>query len=202
MTLLQKDWYMVQFDKAYNQLDIKGKAWFEKKRLDKMHGKTDRSAWTRMEKNGHGWYLIYAFHSCFFMDMFVFEGFSLEVGFLNHSWIYFPWFRLKNCTIPPFSRNYWELLPRGDGGLDIALIFVGVLQGIEHLYIKTKRKTVKSSDANTRLWISPHTKKHHSKTQETLKNIVPLLQTNGRGGGNSSGLEERRRELLPPVVTR
>lgn len=147
-----------------------------------MHGKTDRSAWTRMEKNGHGWYLICAFHSCFFMDMFILEGFSLEVVFLNHSWIYFPGFRLKNCTIPPFSRNYWELLPRGDGGLDIALIFVGVLQGIEHLYIKTKRKTVKSSDANTQLWISPHTKKtSFQKRKRRLK--TSFLCCKQMGGG-------------------
>lgn len=54
---------------------------------------------------------------------------------------------------PFFFKELLRTSPKSgmDGGLDIALaVFVDVLQGIEHLYIKkSKRKSEKSSNVNT-----------------------------------------------------
>lgn len=84
--------------------------------------------------------------------------------------------------------------------MDIALVFVDVLQGIEHLYIKTKRK-MENLATQTRDCEYLHTKNIIPKRKRRLKHCSSAANKQTGGGGQSSGLEERIRELLPLVVT-
>lgn len=83
--------------------------------------------------------------------------------------------------VPPFFRGtVGGRLLRGDGGADVALVFVDVLQGIE-----TFVHNASPENLGTRTSDCEHVKprKHHSKTSDAYRS-VPLLQRDARAWRN------------------
>lgn len=126
-------------------------------------------------------------HVCCFFDISVPESFlNLASRFSSCCGTFTKNGRLLSLLrpVPPFFRGtVGGRLLRGDGGADVALVFVVVLQGIETFVHNATPE--KPRDAEKRLWTR--------QTQKTSFQDKRRLQVRSSAATGRSGPEERRR---------